>query len=171
MLLYLQTAQTPSGWLEGGGGGGGGGHSCQSPRQFEYQVDNHQMSDGINYNIVCTCVSGRVNEQEGCSLHSYLYISNDTENRSIHEYSSSLIYSADNSIMHTGSRTNIRNCSDNTHNINNISSLTIESSINTFSFENIKENILCDQWDHNNGTTKGLKVMGPPWFILLLPCT
>ena len=143
-----------------------GGHSCQSLRQFEYQVDNHQMSDGINYNTVCTYVSGRVNEQKSCILHSYLYISNDTKDRLIRECGSSSTYSADNSIMHTGGKTNIHVDSDNT---NNISSLTIESSINTFSFENIKENILCNQWDHNNDSTKWLKVMGSPLVHIASP--
>ena len=133
VIISTDGPNPPWGW------GWVGGHSCQSPRQFEYQVDNYQMSDGINYNTVCTCVSGKVNEQDCYILDSYPNISNDTGNVLVHEHSSSLIHSACNSMMQTGNKNNIYNCCDNMDNENNISSLTIESSVNTFSFENIKK--------------------------------
>ena len=114
---------------------GVGGHSCQSQRQFEYQVDNHQMSDGINYKTCCTCVCVKVNEQYCPILDSRLNTSNSIENMLFHEDDDILIHNVQINLMQTGDESKIYDCLNNIDSEDNVSNLTTDSSINTFSFE------------------------------------
>ena len=114
------------------------------------------MSDGIHYNTLCTYVSDKVNEQDYYILGSYMNDNNDTNKMSLQKQNNSLTHNGYITMTTVSIKSKSGNCVNYMSNENSVDSLTIESSINTFSFKEVEENILCD------GTTNVLQVVEAP---------